>query len=348
MAVNKKSLVWLSLIATFLALIVVPLGAYVRLSDAGLGCPDWPGCYGHLTVPDEAHEIEAASVAHPERPVEGAKAWKEMIHRYLAGTLGLLIMIMAFLALQQRQHNPNQTVALPVFLVFLVIFQALLGMWTVTLLLKPVIVTAHLLGGMLTLTLLWWFTLRQSGWLLTSKWTIREGGRAGAVESLRPWAAFTLIVVFSQIFLGGWTSANYAALACTDFPMCYGQWWPTQMDFEQAFILWREVGINYEKGVLTPAARMAIHVIHRVGALVTFLLIVKLGLRIVLTSLNAGSIKMVATLMLILLFIQLGLGIANVVYSLPLSVAVMHNLGAALLLLTVVTLNHVLRPLVHL
>jgi cytochrome c oxidase assembly protein subunit 15 len=346
--INKQIIAGFCLFATVLALIVVTLGAYVRLSDAGLGCPDWPGCYGHLTVPEETHEITKANTVYPERPVEGTKAWKEMIHRYVAGTLGLLIMLIALLAVQRRQKVKEQSVTLPVFLVILVIFQALLGMWTVTLLLKPVVVTAHLLGGMLTLSLLWWLTLRQSGWFLAPKWSIRDGGRAGAVERLRPLALLTLLVVFGQIFLGGWTSANYAALACTDFPTCYGQWWPTGMDFKEAFILWRGLGINYEYGVLSAEARMAIHVVHRVGALITFLLVIWLGLRVLFASLNAPFIKTIGFFMLLLLLLQISLGIANVVYSLPLSVAVAHNMGAALLLMSVVALNHALRPLVHL
>ncbi|OQW94395.1 MAG: cytochrome B [Beggiatoa sp. IS2] len=347
--INKQLITWLCLFATLLTLIVVTLGAYVRLSNAGLGCPDWPGCYGHLIVPEETHEITTANSAYPDRPIEGHKAWKEMIHRYVASTLGLLIMLIALIAVQRRQKVKEQSVTLPVFLVFLVIFQALLGMWTVTLLLKPIVVTAHLLGGMLTLSLLWWLTLRQSGWfLVTSKWSIRDGGRAGAVERLRPSAMLTLLVVFIQIFLGGWTSANYAALACTDFPTCYGQWWPEGMDFTEAFILWRGIGVNYEYGVLSAEARTAIHVIHRVGALITFLLVIRLGLQVLFASLNASSIKMIAAFMLLFLLLQIGLGISNVVYSLPLSVAVTHNMVAALLLMTVVALNHALRPLVHL
>lgn len=346
--IKKQIIVGLCFFATLLALIVVTLGAYVRLSDAGLGCPDWPGCYGHLTVPEETHDIAKANDSYPERPVEGHKAWKEMIHRYVAGTLGLFIMLIAFLAVQRRQKTPEQPVTLPVFLVFLVIFQALLGMWTVTLLLKPLVVTAHLLGGMLTLSLLWWLTLRQSGWFLASKWSIRDGGRAGAVERLRPSALLTLLIVFAQIFLGGWTSANYAALACTDFPTCYGQWWPKEMDFTEAFVLWRGLGVNYEYGVLSAEARMAIHVIHRVGALITFFLVLRLGLQVLFASLNASFIKTLAVFMLLLLLFQISLGIANVVYSLPLSVAVAHNMGAALVLMAVITLNHALRPLVHL
>jgi cytochrome c oxidase assembly protein subunit 15 len=347
--INKQFIVWLCLFATLLTLVVVTLGAYVRLSDAGLGCPDWPGCYGHLTVPKETHEIVKANDVYPERPVESAKAWKEMIHRYVAGTLGLLVMLIALMAVYRRQKVAEQAVVLPVFLVFLIIFQALLGMWTVTLLLKPIVVTAHLLGGMLTLSLLWWLTLRQSGWfLVTSKWSIRDGGRAGAVERLRPSAVLALLVVFVQIFLGGWTSANYAALACTDFPTCYGQWWPKEMDLAEAFILWRGIGIDYEYGVLSAEARMAIHVIHRLGALVTFLVVLRLGLQVLFANLNASFIKTIAAFMLLLLLLQIGLGIANVVYSLPLDVAVTHNMVAALLLMTVVALNHTLRPSVHL
>lgn len=333
-----KLITWLCLLATLLALIVVTLGAYVRLSDAGLGCPDWPGCYGHLTVPEATHEVANANATYPERPVESAKAWKEMVHRYVAGALGLLIMLIAILAWQQRREIKAYTIFLPLFLVALVIFQALLGMWTVTWLLKPIVVTAHLLGGMLILSLLWWLTLRQSGWFM------QKSGDSNVLGSLRMFGVITLLVVFAQIFLGGWTSANYAALACTDFPTCYKQWWPQEMDFSEAFILWRGLGINYEYGVLSAQARMAIHVIHRLGALITFLIVLVLGLRILFSQLNVAFVKGIAIITLLLLLLQIGLGIANVEYSLPLAIAVAHNMGAALLLLAVVTLNHTLCP----
>lgn len=339
MTVSKRTLVGLYLIAAILAWGVVSLGAYVRLSDAGLGCPDWPGCYGHIGVPDEAHEVNAATAAFPQRPVEAHKAWKEMIHRYFAGTLGLLILVIAILS-WTRRREPEQPTILPWFLVGLVVFQALLGMWTVTLLLKPLVVVAHLLGGMATLALLWWLMLRQSGWLLKPSWVTL----VHKVSHLRTVAMVALIVVVTQIFLGGWVSANYAALACTDFPTCHGQWWPANMNFAEGFTFWHEIGKNYEFGIFSPEARTAVHVIHRVGAIVTFLVIAWLALRMFLANLNYPTAIRVTIVMLVVLLVQISLGTANVVHSLPIGVAVAHNSVAALLLLTVVTFNHILNP----
>ncbi|MCP5425191.1 MAG: COX15/CtaA family protein [Gammaproteobacteria bacterium] len=322
----------ISLLAALLALGVVVLGAYVRLSDAGLGCPDWPGCYGHLVgVPESDQHVDQANAAYPDRPVEAPKAWKEMIHRYFAGTLGLLVLSLAIIAWRHRNES-GQPVVLPLLLVGLIVFQALLGMWTVTLLLKPVIVMAHLLGGLTTLALLWWLVLRQ-GFLPTAD---------EDADWLRPWALLALILVVAQIALGGWTSANYAALACPDFPTCQTAWWPP-MDFKEAFILWRGLGISYEGGVLDNDARVAIHVMHRIGALVVFLYLGWLVWRVISMA-RDRVLRGVGFVVGVLLLTQISLGIANVVLTLPLPVAVAHNAGAALLLLAVVTLNHTLYP----
>lgn len=325
----------LGLFATALALVVVVLGAWVRLSDAGLGCPDWPGCYGHIDVPRSEAEVTRAEQAFPERPVEAAKAWKEMVHRYFAGTLGLVIAALAFVAWRNRD-DPRQQLVLPVLLVALVVFQAALGMWTVTLLLKPVIVMAHLLGGMSVLALLWWVWLRSAP---------PAGYATGSSDSarLRPWALFALAVLVVQISLGGWTSANYAALHCPDFPTCQGSWWPP-MDFGEAFTLWRGLGIDYEGGVLGNDARVAIHVMHRIGALITLLVLGWLGWRAMALGHYQPALRTAGLLLLIVLAAQVSLGIGNVVLSLPLPVAVAHNGVGALLLLTLVTLNHVLNP----
>jgi cytochrome c oxidase assembly protein subunit 15 len=312
----------LLVLATLLAFCVVGLGAYVRLSDAGLGCPDWPGCYGHLVgVPDEAHEQAHAEQAFPGKPVHAGKAWKEMIHRYLAGTLGLLIFAVTVLAWRQRIAR-GQTTALA----GLVIFQALLGMWTVTLLLKPMVVTAHLLGGMSTLALLVWLVQRPSR-------TPQPGLRAP-----RGLAVTALVVVAIQIALGGWVSSNYAALACQDFPTCQGQWLPA-MDFDRAFTLHRELGRTADGALLPFAALTAIHWLHRLGALVVA--VVAGGLALSLTGLPAWRRWGLALACLLLL--QVGLGIANVLLSLPLPLAVAHNLGAALLLAALVVVNYRLR-----
>lgn len=314
----------LGLLASILALAVVMLGAWVRLSDAGLGCPDWPGCYGHLTVPTVRLEISDANQAFPERPVETHKAWKEMIHRYFAGSLGLLIAAMAFLALRNR-HDSRQPVLLPLVLLGLVIFQALLGMWTVTLQLKPLVVMGHLLGGFATLSLLWWLYLR----------THVSGNQYLFTQiNLMPWAILGVLLLVMQIALGGWTSSNYAALACPDFPTCQGKWWP-ETDFREAFVLWRGLGVNYEFGVLEHPARTAIHLTHRIGAVVVAGYLFFLGF-IGLRHLSGGARNM-AYVLLLLLLTQIGLGISNVIFHLPLPVAVLHNGVAALLLLALLS-----------
>ncbi len=321
----------LALAAALLAVVVVSLGAYTRLSDAGLGCPDWPGCYGHLTVPRSADDVRRAEAAYPERPVEPAKAWIEMVHRYFAGALGLVIAAIAVLA-WRRRAAPAQGVALPTGLLALVVFQALLGMWTVTLLLKPVVVMGHLLGGFTTLLLLWWLALRNTP-------LVPPGPPAGGW--LRGWTVAALAVVYLQVALGGWTAANYAALACTDLPTCHGRWWP-EMDFREAFVLWRGLGTDYEFGVLDHPARTAIHVTHRLGAVVT--LVVVGGLALAALARAAAPARRAAAVVGLLLLGQAGLGVANVLLSLPLPVAVAHNAGGALLLLALATLLHTLYP----
>ena len=324
----------LSLCASVLALVVVVLGAFVRLSDAGLGCPDWPGCYGHLDVPKTTQELASANLNFPQRPVETAKAWKEMIHRYFAGSLGLLVLAMAVVAFRNRKSH-NQQVMIPLALVGIIIFQALLGMWTVTIKLNPTIVMSHLLGGMATLSLLWWVSLRQ-GNLLIPRAPVDRG-----LARLKKFAMAGLLVVILQIMLGGWTSANYAALDCPDFPTCQQQWLPA-MDFKQAFTPWHGTEQNFEGGILDNQARVTIHVMHRLMALVVLLMVGGIALLLIFDRQYHPYRKFGVVLLLVLLA-QLTLGISNVVFSLPLLVAVAHNAGGALLLLTMVTLNHVIR-----
>jgi len=305
----------LLIFSLLLTLCVVVLGAYVRLSDAGLGCPDWPGCYGQLMVPDITTSEITASY---ERPLESAKAWKEMIHRYFAGTLGLLILTLVILAWKQAL-----AMKLPLFLLGSLIFQALLGMWTVTLLLKPLVVMGHLLGGLTILSLVLWLFLRDHGSPF-SNFRIQH--------SFLPHIVLTLVAVIMQIMLGGWTSSNYAALACTDFPTCGGHWVPPDMNFSEAFIPWRGLGIDYEGGILDSATRMAIHFSHRIGAVVVFCFAALLSIR-----LWKQHARVPALCLLGLLLLQWGLGISNVVFNLPVLVAAAHNGVAALLLLTLVS-----------
>ncbi len=324
---KSKSLMWfrrLALFGTFLALFVVVLGAYVRLSDAGLGCPDWPGCYGTMTVPESQSAILNAQTAFPDKPVELDKAWKEMIHRYAAGTLGLLILMLCIVCWRGRKYM-NISPWLPTSLVAIVAFQAALGMWTVTLLLKPVIVSMHLLGGMTILALLAWIAHRHLGLIL---------GKMVDKPSLRWMIRGALLVVFAQIFLGGWTSTNYAALACTDFPTCHGEWMPN-MDFGTAFHWFRELGQTADGSPLDLPAFVAIQWSHRLGALVTF---IYLGV-LALCMLKTQRLKSLGVILLTLLVIQICLGISNLVLHLPLIIAVAHNMGAALLLVTIVVMN---------
>lgn len=320
----------IALIGMLVALVVVVLGAWVRLSAAGLGCPDWPGCYGHLTADQAAQNVDAINEAFPQRPFEYHKAIKEMLHRYVASSLGLLILVLAGLAIANR-NDPNQPVGLPVALVALVIFQGLLGMWTVTLLLKPLIVVLHLLGGLATLALLGWLAIdpeRRS----------RHKDEAG----LRKLALAGLAMLILQIALGGWTSSNYAALACPDFPTCQNVAWP-HMDVKDAFVLWRGLGIDYEGGVLNHPARVAIHFFHRLGAIATALILGLLSFQVWRKGRNT-SVRIAGAVIGVVLIAQLVLGPLMVIRALPLLLATAHNGVAALLLLSVIRLNRLLRP----
>jgi cytochrome c oxidase assembly protein subunit 15 len=351
-------MVWfrrLNLLALCLCFGVVVLGAYVRLSDAGLGCPDWPGCYGHVGVPEAPEEVAAAEQRYPQRPVEAPKAWKEMIHRYFASTLGLLIVALALWS--RRLAHEQAPRRLSAVLVALVIFQGILGMWTVTWQLKPLAVTGHLLGGMSTLALLLWMWLatRQSAVLPAAPLREREYRSerhfalqlqadappplpaVGAPRVLRLAAGLALLLLIGQIFLGGWTSTNYAALACPDLPTCHGRWLP-ETDVKTAFTLWHGLGINYEHGILDARARVTIHFFHRVGALLVALVVGLLGALLF----KYGSARLwrgLGLTLLLALGLQLSLGLAIVLLQLPLALATAHNAGAALLLLTLLTLN---------
>ncbi|WP_265946943.1 COX15/CtaA family protein [Dechloromonas sp. A34] len=321
----------LLLVATLLAFAVIALGAYVRLSDAGLGCPDWPGCYGHwLGVPDAAHEQLAAQQAYPGKPVDSAKAWKEMVHRYFAGTLGLLILALCLLSWRSELRR-RQSPALPTLLLVIVGIQAALGMWTVTLLLKPLIVTLHLLGGMATLSLLVGLALSNS----QTPPSLAPGPGA------RWLAAGALLAVLVQIALGGWVSSNYAALACPDFPLCQGQWRPV-MEFGQAFSLHRELGQTAAGELLPFEALTAIHWTHRLGALAVAVLAGALA--VVLRRTGERRWRNWGGVLLCLLLAQIALGMANVLLALPLGLAVAHNLGAAVLLTVLLSINIRLRP----
>jgi cytochrome c oxidase assembly protein subunit 15 len=376
-------------LAVLLTACVVVFGAFVRLSDAGLSCPDWPTCYGRATWPSAAQEA-ATHAASEIRPFETHKAWREQVHRHLAATLGTLVLLLAVLAARRRRFGVLQVIGASLLVVgavlaymrgqiglafalagtgeaillfaalrwsssgpppglghapdlarvavltlAVIIFQALLGQWTVTLLLKPIVVMGHLLGGLATFALLLWMAWRATDLPI----------QLADARVLRRWLVVGLVVLGVQIALGGWTSANYAALACggggwataehhyLDFPKCVGQWWP-HADFREGFVLWRGIGVDYEGGVLDGAARIAIQLSHRMMAVVVFFYLLWLAMRL---SRNPGM-RGWGFLLGLLVVAQVSLGVLNVKLALPLPVAVMHNAGAVALLFVLVTL----------
>ncbi|MBE1160239.1 COX15/CtaA family protein [Dyella acidiphila] len=370
----RKIVPYLAVLAAVFAFGLVMFGAFVRLSNAGLSCPDWPTCYGQATWPQHAQAVAQADQAFPDRPYEADKAWREQVHRMLAGTLGVLVLLLALIAARRERivllalivsavfaaagvvlylHGEHQwssglallAILLPVtgalwlpehaalkmsvLALAVIIFQAMLGMWTVTLLLKPIVVMGHLLGGMSTFGLLAYVALRYMG----------VGAADNSHASLRRLVVFGILLLAAQIALGGWTSANYAALACgTDFPTCLGQWAPPT-DFHQGFVLWREIGVNYEGGILDMAARSAIQIAHRIGALVVFCYLSWLAYRLLRGGFRFGGIAL-----FVVLLAQIALGISNVHFGLPLPVATMHNGGAALLLFSLLANYARLQP----
>jgi cytochrome c oxidase assembly protein subunit 15 len=309
-----------------LAFVLVILGAFVRLSDAGLGCPDWPGCYGNLTPHHSSEQIKAAEAMSPGGPVSMEKAWKEMVHRYLAMFVGSLIAAIMLIAWRNRREW-RQSPWLPTLIACAVIFQAALGAWTVTMLLKPAIVTSHLLGGVTILTLLSWLLVRQPG---AGSWT----NAIMVTVGVRRFAGFAALVLFCQIVLGGWVSTNYAALACADLPTCHGEWMPA-MDFANAFHVIRPLGVGPDGELLRIEALRAIHWVHRLGAIITAGVVGILAICL----LRIESAQKSARMLLGLLFVQLLLGISNVYFGLPLGVAVAHNGVASMLFVWIVIIN---------
>ena len=326
-----------SMVLTYLALAlvtcVIVLGSWTRLADAGLGCPDWPGCYGSILVPQSAAEIAAAQALYPDSPVEPQKGWMEMIHRYFASVLGLVIMILALLSWGQRKrlHYPF---ILTQGLLAMVILQGAFGAWTVTWKLWPQVVTTHLLGGFFTASLLMLLLikLRRMGRAIKPLKLINmRHGR------LRTWSMVALFLVVAQVLLGGWMSSNYAALACASLPDCNGSWWPV-MDFPQAFNITQALGPNYLGGLMNSEARQAIHVLHRYGAVI-------LGLYLLLVSYlflkqQDRRLRAFGLAFVLLFLVQFTLGLANVYFFLPLPVAVAHNLGGACLFVLTMSLNY--------
>ena len=324
---SSRTLRYLAWFAVVFAFTVVVFGAFVRLSNAGLSCPDWPTCYGQIAWPKHEAEIAKANEAFPDRPVESNKAWREQGHRFLAG--GLILTTFGLTALCWRRRRELDGVVKVAFAAcVMIVFQALLGMWTVTWKLKPIVVMGHLLGGMSTFALLAYIALRI---------TVPAVGSPDTAK-LRRMLIAGIVLLALQIALGGWTSANYAALACgTDFPTCLGQWWPPA-DFHEAFVMWRGIGVNYEGGVLDAAARTAIQLVHRLGALVVFGHFLACGI----IAWRRG-LKFFASPLIGALLIQISLGMFNVLLGLPLPVATAHNGGAAVLLFCALALLVALR-----
>jgi cytochrome c oxidase assembly protein subunit 15 len=323
----------LALTGLVLCLSVVVLGAYVRLTAAGLGCPDWPGCYG-APSPLGIKEDARAQAHFPQTAVNVGKAWREMTHRYAAGTLGLIIASLAALAATRRWRRMIG-VRFAGALLAILILQASLGMLTVTLRLTPLIVTLHLIFGMTTLALLAWL------WLSVRR-PASDGAPQAPARLPRRLALAALIVLAIQIALGGWTSSNYAATACPDFPTCQGVWWPAT-DYAHAFVLWTGLGVNYEGGVLAGPARAAIQLTHRLGACAaTFMLV--LAAYVTLKSAVTRAARRAAGLVLVFLVLQLLIAVSMVKSGFPLTLATAHNAGAALLLLATVALYQALGP----
>ena len=355
-------------LAVALAACVIVFGAFVRLSNAGLSCPDWPTCYGKAAWPTHADQI-VDHAATAIRPVDPSKAWREQFHRMIAGSLGVLVLALALLATRKRPQGwlhvigaaVAVAIAIPLYMrgmhvaasalaivgeglllfgalrwsnvvlartstltLAVIIFQALLGMWTVTWLLKPIVVMAHLLGGLLTFSLLTWMAWRATDIPI----------RIADAAKLRRLLIVGLVLLGVQIALGGWTSANYAALACgAEFPKCAGQWWPAH-DFREGFVLWRGIGVDYEGGILDNEARVAIQLAHRLMAVLVFGHLLAVAIRL----LRGPGLRGWGALLGLLLCAQVGLGIANVLLSLPLNLAVLHNAGATALLFVLVSL----------
>ncbi|MCD8550448.1 MULTISPECIES: COX15/CtaA family protein [Shewanella] len=345
-------LTWLLRVTIVFTLLVILMGAYTRLSDAGLGCPDWPGCYGHIKVPTHDHEISHAQTLFPDHDIHPEKAWLEMIHRYIAGALGILVLLVFILCLKTSEAPKK----LPLAIVLLIIFQAALGMWTVTMKLMPIVVMFHLIGGFSLLSLLLLLYLRTRPRRIFETADIHSQRAAGAgfngahgsrigtslkfigqSKHLPKLALLSLLVLIGQIMLGAWTSSNYAALACTALPICEGNWMDN-LAIADAFSPFQGQHPSFEFGVLDYHARMTIHIAHRVGAIITASLLLLLAYRLFFST----QLKALSLLLVALVILQVSLGISNVVMHLPLGIAVSHNGGAALLLLALVAINYFL------
>lgn len=331
---NKyRKLIWVSVFFTF---DLIVFGAFTRLTDSGLGCPDWPGCYGAAN-PFIAHQqIKAAEALDPTGPVTVAKAWIEMIHRYLAMAIGVLIVAMMVQAWYQWRKSKGTRVeyrpGMPTFLFFFVCLQGAFGAWTVTLKLQPAIVTMHLLLGMGLLAALVWYGGRQNQ-LINPVRTL--SGSPTAMRKIRWLAGISSVLLLVQLALGGWVSTNYATLACTDFPLCGGKLVP-EMDFEHGFTLWRELGKTAAGHYIPFAALTAIHWVHRNAGFIVALVAGYTAWR----AWGHAALHKTARYLALVLVAQIATGLATIYFSFPLTIAVLHNAGAALLVLLLTVLNY--------
>jgi cytochrome c oxidase assembly protein subunit 15 len=331
----------LALLGFALCLVVVVLGAWVRLTDAGLGCPDWPTCYGHVTpsgaVANEAHLDDRWDGT---REFDEGKAWREMIHRYAATTLGFVIVLITALAIAYRRDRPVG-IGFAVALLATVLFQGLLGAFTVWWLVKPLVVVLHLIGGLSTLSLLFWLwlTMRRRTGVVTP---VAGATRTPTLDGARRVGVVALVVLGLQIALGGWVSSNYAAISCPDFPKCQAQWLPQGMDFGDAFVLWRGLDIDYTGGVLEHPARVAIHFTHRIGAVVASIVLALLGW-LAIRNAPTALVRNGGYWVLAALALQLLIGIFMIWRGFPLLLATGHNAGAAILLVAALAMNRRLR-----
>lgn len=321
-----------ALAATFFAYVAVVFGAYTRLSEAALGCADGIGCVGRQHAPMTAKDYRAS--AENGVPAPRNRAWKEMVLRYVAGALGLLLIRLAVLAWQIRRRKPSQQVVIPLVTLLLVFGLTIAGLVAIDLQFKPVIMMMQLLGGMAVLGLLWWVVLREQR-------VFRSVPRTPLARSLRLRSLVALAIVCVTIALGGWSMVNYAGLACPDFPTCQGEYWPA-VDFLEGFTLWRDVGPEYENALLTLPAATAIHMAHRAGALITLLYVGWLAAHLLRVG-NEESLCRYGLLLLVVLSFAIAVGITVAVARLPLAAGVAHNAIAALLLMSLIVLYHVVR-----
>lgn len=337
----KHQAIWLTRLAIILALVVITLGGWTRLNDAGLSCPDWPGCYGQLVVPETSEEIARAEQQFSGLPVNVGKSWLEMIHRYAASGLGLVVMILAVMTWLNKGRDDSPLVY-SAGLLLLVVIQGLFGMWTVTLKLLPIVVTLHLLGGLLTLTLLIGLLQKLKLLRLTEYDEVNVSGSSAsrskinmALKPAKQIASVAVVLLFMQLALGGWTSTNYAGWSCTHWFYCQADI-ETELNFTTGFNVEMEIGPDYQGGILPQPARAAIQMVHRVGGLiVAIVLLLLIGITIM-----RHRLRKPAALMLLVLVMQLGLGVANVVLALPLLLAMAHHSGAVLLLICLLWLKN--------